>query len=315
MSDKPTRLDLALIRLHPELSRRQAQAAIEKGQVSIDGRVSREPGERVTEAAEVRWDRNRKATPKTRISLPLLYADDDLVIVDKPAGLLSVPTSADAKNEDTALARVMDYARHRQPHRPFAGAVHRLDRDTSGALAFALNAETKSALRDLFRDHRIERRYAAIVLGAPRADQGTIDAPIHDAYEGGRRRIARGDEPSREAVTRFKVLERFAGGALLEVALETGRQHQIRLHLAHVGLSVLGDPVYGRATDKSAKAASPRVASRQAPAAPRQMLHARTLAFSHPRTGASIRVESPLPPDFREALKQLRRPERHARLR
>ncbi|HET9315397.1 MAG TPA: RluA family pseudouridine synthase, partial [Vicinamibacteria bacterium] len=255
MTDKLLRLDVALIRLHPELSRRKAQDAIGKGQVSIDGRVSREPGESVTEAAEIRWDRNRKATPKTRISLPLLYADDDLVIVDKPAGLLSVPTSPDARNEDTALARVMDYARHRSPRRPFAGAVHRLDRDTSGALAFALNAEAKRALRDLFREHRIERNYAAIAMGAPKHDQGTIDAPIHDAYEGGRRRIARGDEPSREAVTRFKVLERFQGAALVEVALETGRQHQIRLHLAHVGLPVLGDPVYGR----GAKAPAPQV--------------------------------------------------------
>jgi len=270
----------------------------------------------VTEATEIRWDRNRKATPKTRISLPLLYADEDLVIVDKPAGLLSVPTSPDAKDEDTALARVMDYARHRKPRRPFAGAVHRLDRDTSGALAFALNAETKSALRGLFREHRIERTYAAIVLGAPRADQGTIDAPIHDAYEGGRRRIAGPGEPSREAVTRFKVLERLEGGALLEVELETGRQHQIRLHLAHIGLSVLGDPVYGRATGTGArKAAGPRAprapAARapapRAPAPPRQMLHARSLAFSHPRTGAAVRAESPLPEDFRAALKRLRR--------
>jgi 23S rRNA pseudouridine1911/1915/1917 synthase len=286
------RLDLALIALHPELSRRKAQDAIEKGQVSIDGRVAREPGERVPPAAEVRWDRNRKATPKTRISLPLLYADDDLVIVDKPAGLLSVPTAPDASGEDTALARVLDYARHRSPRRPFAGAVHRLDRDTSGALAFALNPATRSGLRDLFREHRIERRYVALVAGTPSADQGRVDAPIHDAYEGGRRRIARPGEPAREAVTRFQVLERFAGTAMLEVELETGRQHQIRLHLAHLGLSVLGDAVYGR----NAK-----------PAAPRQMLHARTLAFVHPRTGTAVRAEAPLPADFDAVLKRLRR--------
>lgn len=230
------------------------------------------------------------------------------MIVDKQAGLLSVPTAPDAKDEDTALARVLDYARHRQPRRPFAGAVHRLDRDTSGALAFALNAAAKSALRDLFREHRIERRYAAIVMGAPRTDQGTIDAPIHDAYEGGRRRIARPGEPSREAVTRFQVLERFEGGALLEVELETGRQHQIRLHLAHVGLTVVGDPVYGRAARKAPDAPRKRAdAPRRGTDAPRQMLHARMLAFSHPRTGAAIRVESPLPPDFSEVLKRLRR--------
>jgi 23S rRNA pseudouridine1911/1915/1917 synthase len=248
----------------------------------------------VADGVEVRWDRNRKATPKTRISLPLLYADDDLVIVDKPAGLLSVSTSPDAKGEDTALARVLDYARHRSPHKPFAGAVHRLDRDTSGALAVALDPGTRRDLRALFAEHRIERRYVAIVSGAPRTDQGTIDAPIHDVYKGGKRRIARPGEPSREAVTRFVVTERFEGAALLEVTLETGRQHQNRVHLAHLGIPVLGDTVYG-----------PEKA--RGPGAPRQMLHARILAFAHPRTGSSIRVDAPLPEDFKAVLARLRR--------
>ncbi len=224
------------------------------------------------------------------------------MIVDKPAGLLSVATSPDAKDEDTALARVLDYARHRSPRKPFAGAVHRLDRDTSGALAVALNLETRRGLRALFADHRIERRYVAIVSGAPRTDQGTIDAPIHDTYKGGKRRIARPGEPSREAVTRFVVSERFEGAALLEVTLETGRQHQIRVHLAHLGMPVLGDPVYGPEKPRG-------------PGAARQMLHARVLAFAHPRTAASIRVDAPLPADFEAVLARLRRPARPKHLR
>ena len=222
--------------------------------------------------------------------------------MDKPAGLLSVSTSPDAKGEDTAVARVLDYARHLRPHKPFAGPVHRLDRDTSGALAVALDPTTRRELRALFADHRIERKYAAIVAGSPRTDQGTVDAPIHDVYKGGKRRIARPGEPAREAVTRFVVVERFPAAALLEVTLETGRQHQIRVHLAHLGLPILGDTVYGPETARG-------------PGAPRQMLHARVLAFEHPRTAASIRVDAPLPDDFRAVLARLKRPATGRRVR
>jgi 23S rRNA pseudouridine1911/1915/1917 synthase len=174
------------------------------------------------------------------------------------------------------------------------GVVHRLDKDTSGALAFALTPAARAALRDLFRAHRMERVYAALVQGSPAADGGEVDAPIHDAYEGGRRRLARPGEPAHDARTRWRVAERFPAGALLEVTLETGRQHQIRLHLAHLGLPIVGDHVYGRAGGRGA-------------AAPRQMLHARHLGFAHPTTGARVAAESPLPEDFRRALDALRR--------
>jgi 23S rRNA pseudouridine1911/1915/1917 synthase len=293
----PTRLDVALIRLNPGLSRRKAREVIEKGQVDVDGRPAREAGLAVREAAVITWDPNRKAASRARLSLPLLHGDDDLVVVDKPAGLLAVATAAGA-DEDTALARVQDYARHRTPHRPYVGVVHRLDRDTSGALAFALRPPVREALRLLFREHHIERRYAALVQGQPRGDAGVVDLPIHDVYVSGKRRVARPDEPSRQALTRWRVVERLPGAALLEVELETGRQHQIRIHLAHIGHPILGDRVYA--------AAKKGPTAQRAVAAPRQMLHARVLGFRHPGTGATVRVESPLPDDFRKVLRGLR---------
>ena len=287
------RLDLVLIRDHPELSRRKAREVIEKGQVSVDGVTVLDAGGPVGEGARVAWDPNRPARRRARSSLPILYADEHLLVVDKPAGLLSVPSAPDAPDEDTVLARVQDYVRHLRPRHPFVGVVHRLDRDTSGALAFALEPSTRDALRALFRAHRIERYYAALVVGAPRGERGEVDLPLRDSYEGGRRNVARPGEAARPALTKWRLVEGFPHGALLEITLETGRQHQIRVHLAHVGMPVLGDSVYGRDTP------SPVTARRQ-------MLHARTLAFVHPDTGQKVRADSPLPADFKKAFGALR---------
>ena len=289
------RLDLALIRLHPGLSRRKASAAIEKGQVTLDGVTAFEPGLAVPESAAIRWDPNRKALRRARCSLPLLYEDDVLVVIDKPAGLLTVPAAPGRGAGRTALGQLQGYARHLNPRRPYVGVVHRIDRDTSGAVAFALTPAVREALRALFRAHRIERRYAALVEGEPAAERGVVDLAIGDAYEGGKRRVARGREPQRHAVTHWRVAERFRGAALLEVTLETGRQHQIRLHLAHIGLPVLGDRVYGAGEERR-----PLVALR------RPMLHARILGFEHPITGRRVRVESPFPADLEQVLARLR---------
>jgi 23S rRNA pseudouridine1911/1915/1917 synthase len=289
------RLDLALIRLHPQLSRRKAREVIEKGQVSVDGVTVREAGHAFVRGATLLWDPNRKALRRARLALPLLHRDAALLVVDKPAGLLTVRSSPEAEHEDTALARVQEYVRRLTPRHAYVGVVHRIDRDTSGALVFSLDAETRLALRELFREHRIERRYAAIVAGEPRAERGVVDQPIHDAYEAGRRRLAGPGEPSRPALTRFRVVERFCGAALLEVELETGRQHQIRVHLASIGLPLLGDRVYGA-----------REGRRSPIPAGRQLLHARDLGFSHPQTGLRVEVSAPLPEDFERALAALR---------
>ena len=290
------RLDLALIARHPELSRRKARDVIEKGQVQVDGQVVREAGTAVPAGARIGWDPHKKALPRVRSRIPLLLADDHLVVVDKPAGLLSVPTPG-ATAEDTALARVHDYARRVHPRAPFVGRVHRLDRDTSGTLLFALTAEARAVLVAQFKEHRITRRYAALVGGEPAGERGVVDVAIADVYEGGKRRLARRGEASSPARTHWRVLERLPEAALLELTLETGRQHQIRLHLAHVRLPVIGDLVYG----------GPRAARG---GARRQMLHARHLTFVHPATGQPVQVESPLPPDFVDAMERLRRDRR-----
>jgi RluA family pseudouridine synthase len=176
--------------------------------------------------------------------------------------------------------------------------VHRLDRGTSGALCFALQEPVRQALRSLFRAHRIERRYAVLVAGVPEQPRGVIDLPLRDEWRRGRRGVARPEEPGRPALTRWRVVESFEDAAWLEVELETGRQHQIRVHLAARGLPVLGDAVYGAAAEPGVRGLP----------ADRPLLHAASLAFSHPLTGARVEARSPLPPDFASALKRLRRP-------
>jgi 23S rRNA pseudouridine1911/1915/1917 synthase len=296
------RLDLLLIRRHPGMSRRKARDVIEKGQVSVDGQPLREPGREVAEGAEIAFDPNRRALPRARCTLPVLHEDEHVIVVDKPAGLLTVPSAPGVHDEDTALRRVQDYARRLRPRGGYAERVHRLDRDTSGALAFALSRQARAGLIETFRHHRIERGYLAIVEGEPPGESGTIDVPLREAWVGGRRRVARPGEEQREARTHWRVRERLPGAALLEVRLETGRQHQIRVHLAHVGLPILGDPVYGRpGGPPGGKPAHGRALAR------RPMLHAFRLAFAHPVTGERVAAESPLPADFQGALSALRR--------
>jgi 23S rRNA pseudouridine1911/1915/1917 synthase len=162
-------------------------------------------------------------------------------------------------------------------------------------VAFALSPAARQALRALFREHRIERRYSALVEGEPRGEQGVVDLPIRDAYAGGKRGVAREGEPSRAALTRWRIVERFPGAALLDIELETGRQHQIRVHLAHIGHPVLGDVTY-----RAKGGRHPPVAAR------RPLLHARLLAFLHPLTGVAVRAESPLPQDFLQAVEALK---------
>ncbi len=288
------RLDLLLIQRYPGLSRRKARDVIEKGQVSVGSERVLEAGRDVPATAAIAFDPNRKALPKARCTLLVLHEDEHLLVVEKPAGLLSVPTGPGAGDEDTALGRVQDYAHRRSPRGGYAERVHRLDRDTSGALAFALSREARAGLIQTFRDHRVERSYLAIVEGAPLTESGTIDAPVREAWLSGRRGVAAPGEAGRPARTHFRLRERLGGGAsLVELALETGRQHQVRVHLAHLGLPILGDPVYGRARPGR-------------PLARRPMLHAARLAFAHPITGRPIVVESPPPADFERVLATLR---------
>jgi 23S rRNA pseudouridine1911/1915/1917 synthase len=295
------RLDLALIRAHPSFSRRKARDVIEKGQVTVDGRLVREPGRDVDGSSSIGFDPHRPALPRARCRLRILYEDEHLLVVDKPAGLLTVPSGPGRLDEDTALARVHEYARHLRPRDAYAERVHRLDRDTSGAVAFALSREARSGLIRTFRAHRIDRLYLAVVEGEPREERGEVRAPLRDTWVSGRRAVARGDEPSVAARTRWRVRERFSEATLLEVGLDTGRQHQIRVHLAHVGLPIVGDRVYG----------GPRRGA--GPPARRPMLHAFRLAFDHPVHGKRVDVACPPPEDFLRVVEDLRRRVRGSR--
>lgn len=289
------RLDRRLKAAHASLSWRQVRDAIEKGHVIVDGRVRKDPGLDVSDAAIVTLDRNRPAARPVRAPFVILHEDDHVLVIDKPAGLLSIPSAPGAGAlEDTVLRRVRDYMERKRGRAGYVGMLHRLDRDTSGSLAVALSKEAHAAGRELFKAHRFERRYLALVRGVPDPPRGTITARISSGYRAGRRTLVDDRAPGLDSATDYEVRERLNGAALLELTLHTGRQHQIRLHLEKLGHPLLGETVYdgrGAGGDKASTAGSRRPEKRT-------MLHAWTLAFPHPITGARISVEAPPPADF-----------------
>ncbi|MBM3809658.1 MAG: RluA family pseudouridine synthase [Acidimicrobiia bacterium] len=286
------RLDRRLRERHPELSWRQIREAIEKGQVTVDGRVHNDPGLDVYGNAIVELNLNRPAQPRARASFDILHEDDQILVLNKPAGLLSIPSSPEAgSSEDTVLRRVREYMEFKRGRKSYVGMLHRLDRDTSGSLAVALSKDAHAAGRELFKHHRFERHYLALVQGIPARDQGTIEARISTGYRDGRRKLVGVDARGLDARTDYKVRQRLKDAALLELRLHTGRQHQIRLHLEKLGHPLIGERVYS--TQEGATAAK------------RNMLHAWTLAFPHPLTGQRIAVEAPLPADFVKTMTRL----------
>ena len=296
------RLDKRLKAEHPSLSWRQVREAIEKGQVTVDGQGQRDPGLDVSGKAVVDLDRNRPAQSRARAAFDILHEDDAIIVLNKPAGLLSIPSSPDAgSSEDTVLRRVREYMQFKLGHKTYVGMLHRLDRDTSGSLAVALSKDAHAAGRELFKAHRFERHYLALVQGIPDPPKGTIHARISSGYRDGRRKLVDEDKAGLDAATDYKVRERLKNAALLELRLHTGRQHQIRLHLEKLGHPLVGERVYS-GDDESKRYAA---AKATAPPAPRNMLHAWTLAFPHPITGKKISVEAPLPADFIKTMKRL----------
>jgi 23S rRNA pseudouridine1911/1915/1917 synthase len=292
-----TRLDRRLRELRPELSWAQVRRAIAQGQVHVDGAVERDPGAEITSRSVIDFNPARRALPHARLDLPRLYEDEEILVVDKPAGLLTVPTDPLAKHhEDTVLRRVQDYARHLHGRGAYAGILHRLDRDTSGALAVALSRDAHRQGRALFGQHEFERWYLALVHGVPRKSRGTIEGHISNAYASGRRRIVSRESQGLPAITHYRVREAYEDAALLELQLETGRQHQIRLHLQQLGHSLIGDRVY---TDEISRSR-----------APRQMLHAWRVEFPHPLRRVVVTAEAPMPADMRRVCAQLSRSSR-----
>ena len=297
------RLDKRLKEAHPDLSWRQVREAIEKGQASVDGRVQRDTGLNVSSAAKITLDLNRPAQVKVRASFDILHEDEHVVVLNKPAGLLSIPSSSGlGSSEDTVLRRVREYMAFKRGHKTYVGMLHRLDRDTSGSLAVALSKDAHAAGRELFKHHKFERHYLALVQGIPDPPSGTIEARISTGYRSGRRKLVDDEDEGLEAATDYLVRERLKGAALLELRLHTGRQHQIRLHLEKLGHPLIGERVYVRGEGGGT-------------GAKRNMLHAWTLAFPHPLLGTRISVDAPLPDDFEAMLARLRQTQTPSRRR
>jgi 23S rRNA pseudouridine1911/1915/1917 synthase len=223
------------------------------------------------------------SAPVSRADVPLRIAAEDeyLRVVDKPAGVVVHPSPGHGSG--TLVHGLVGLAAGGVEERP--GIVHRLDRDTSGLMVVARSEEAYAKLQELVRARELERRYKALVRGSPQSWTGRIEAPIGRDRREPTRQSLDTDSP-REAVTHFEVERLLGRHALLDVRLETGRTHQIRVHLAAIGLPVVGDPVYG-VPDEQLK---------------RQFLHAWRLAFRHPLSGEPLEVESPLPPELQAAL-------------
>jgi 23S rRNA pseudouridine1911/1915/1917 synthase len=283
-----------LQQLHPDVSGSRLKRAVVEGQVTVDGDVVDDPGAIVPEGAAVVWDPNQKIRRRVGTSLEVLYEDDDAVAVVKPAGLLTHPT--EAKEMDTLLSRVSLWARRRfgAGRRAYVAVVHRLDKETSGVLVFARSQRGLHDLQAQLRNHTMDRRYVAVVEGDLYGDAGTFDQDLVEDRGDRRRGVARPGSAGRRAVTEWKALERFGLATLVEVRLRTGRTHQIRVHFAHAGHPVVGDPVYR----------DPRRPPFPVPF-PRQALHAGRLGWVTP-AGEKVLVEAEPPADFQELLAALR---------
>ena len=278
------RLDRFLASLAEVGSRAAAERLLGEGRVLVDG-ARRPKSHRLAggEELDVVVVMAAPAIVPERLELTIAYEDEHLLVVDKPPGLVVHPSPGHASG--TLVHGLAGRAAGgTEPERP--GIVHRLDRDTSGLMIVARTPEAHRRLQGLIRRREVERRYLALVRGRPRSRAGRIEAPIgRDRHDPTRQSLD--TQTPRDAVTHFELLELLPRHALLDVRLETGRTHQIRVHLAAISLPVSGDRVYGVAGDLGLT---------------RQFLHAVRLAFDHPIGGDRIDLSSPLPPDLADAL-------------
>ena len=286
------RLDQALARALPQYSRARLQGWIEAGAVQVDGRPLRAKdrvlgGEQV--CVQARWKTDTRVEPEA-LALTVVHRDRGIYVIDKPAGLVVHPGAGNRHHTlqnallslDPALARV-----------PRAGLVHRLDKDTSGLLVVARTPEAHARLVAALAARAIERVYLAVCTGAMTGG-GTVDEPIGRHRTQRTRMAVRND--GREAVTHYRIERRFPAHTLLRVQLQTGRTHQIRVHLAHIGYPLVGDPLYGGR--KRLPAGCSAALSEALRSFTRQALHAAHLGLEHPLTGRRLEFDSPLPADM-----------------
>ncbi|HEX7325460.1 MAG TPA: 23S rRNA pseudouridine(1911/1915/1917) synthase RluD [Rhodanobacteraceae bacterium] len=294
------RFDQILPQLFLGYSRAHLAAEVKAGRVRLDGHEVL-PRTRVEGGEAVAWTRVAQPLLGDRpqaIELAVVFEDADLLVVNKPAGLVVHPG---AGNPDGTLLNALLYHDRGLSEVPRAGIVHRLDKDTSGLLVVARTLPAHTALVAMLAARDIHRRYAAIVRGVPVAG-GTVDAALDRHPTDRIRRAVRAD--GRPAVTHYRVREKFRAHALLQCELETGRTHQIRVHMAHVGYPLVGDPLYGRGL-KLPRGATPQLADALRRFR-RQALHAEHLAFAHPVTGEALAFDAEPPQDFRDLLAALR---------
>jgi 23S rRNA pseudouridine1911/1915/1917 synthase len=307
------RLDRVLAVLRPELSRSRLKALILAGSVTAKGAPIRDPAYHVAAGDTITIDVPEAAPPEPvgeDIALDIVYEDDDIIVIDKPRGLVVHPA---AGHESGTLvnaliahcgASLSGIGGVRRP-----GIVHRLDKDTSGLLVVAKTDQAHKGLSDLFAAHgqdgRLERAYQAVVWGKPPRREGVISAPLGRAPANRQKMAVRSS--GRQAVTHYRIVKTFdlpGKPTLIECRLETGRTHQIRVHFSHLGHPLLGDPLYGKGFLSSARRLpeGPRTALDDLG---RQALHAGHLAFEHPVTGRFLTFDSPPPPDLKALLDSL----------
>lgn len=284
------RIDKAIVEKFTEFSRSQIQQWLKDGFVTVNGDVVKS-NYKVKAADEIEIIRQEPAPLTVEaedIPLEIVYEDDDVVVVNKPQGMVVHPSAGHASGTmvNALLFHIKNLSSINDVIRP--GIVHRIDKDTSGLLMVAKNDEAHESLSQQLKDKTVIRRYVALVHGEIPHDKGTIDAPI------GRSKINRQSqtviEGGKPAVTHFTVLENFEDYTLIECQLETGRTHQIRVHMQYIKYPIAGDPLYG---------------PRKTLPGQGQYLHAKTLGFVHPKTGEELYFEAELPENFQEILKTL----------
>ena len=295
------RLDQAAAHLFGEYSRERLKTWIQDGHLTVSGKTGR-PKDRVAGGEDlllqVVLDIETHALPQA-MPLNILYEDEHLLVLDKPAGLVVHPGAGNP--DGTLLNALLAHCPDLQ-HIPRAGLVHRIDKDTSGLLVVAKTLPAQADLVEQLSEKAVHREYEAVVQGVL-VSGGTINAPIgRHPTERVRMAVVTGGKP---AVTHYRVIKRFRGHTHVRVQLETGRTHQIRVHFAHKGHPLLGDPVYGGRHRHPKGATQELLETLQH--FPRQALHARRLGLVHPASGEDMSFESPLPEDFRELLAVLER--------
>ncbi|AKS15381.1 23S rRNA pseudouridine(1911/1915/1917) synthase RluD [Xanthomonas campestris pv. campestris] len=294
------RFDAVLAELFPEFSRSRLSEWIKSGDALLDGETARprdtlRGGETVQ--VQVVLETQTHAAPQD-IPLNVLYEDDQVLVIDKPAGLVVHPG---AGNPDGTLVNALLFRDPNLAAVPRAGVVHRLDKDTSGVMVVARTLQAQTALVEQLSARDVHRQYLAVVVGAL-VSGGTADAPI-DRHPRDRLKMAVRDD-GRNAVTHYRLRERFRAHTALECRLETGRTHQIRVHMAHLKSPIVGDPLYGGALKLPKGATDTLVAELRG--FKRQALHAETLEFLHPVSGEPVRASAPVPEDLQRLMSALR---------